>query len=334
MNRAQYLLLPIILGVAASLSADTIELKNGTTLEGNIITDGPDAVVIEYKVTPTIKDQKTIQKEDIVKMTSVSEDEKAYKELGNLTPPATALDTSFYDPLVDRRIPEFITAYRYSKHVPELREVSANLEKERNRIRQGDRKVEGVWITAVEIQKDPVESQSRIRLAEIKVRSSAKDYVGALQSYELLEKNGTNSKVLPEAIGLALTNIAMLQQDLAVAQATFPALAQQTILKLGGNPAKPTDPITLFVMQGSTNLPAVSANSSSVGADEIAAVKASIVRDVIAAKAAQKKAELDGSKFFPIYPSLKEMMDALQKLAVAEKDRLIDLRKKLTGGKP
>jgi acetyl-CoA acetyltransferase len=64
-----------------------------------------------------------------------------------------------------------------------------------------------------------------------------------------------------------------------------------------------------------------------------AAVKASIVRDVIAAKAAQKKAELDGSKFFPIYPSLKEMMDSLQKLAVAEKARLLELKTKLRGGK-
>lgn len=334
MSRPLFFLSLIFLGVMTSLSADTIELKNGTILEGNIITDGPDSVVIEYKVTPSIKDQKTVPKEDIVKMTSVSEDEKAFKDLGNLTPPPTALDTAFYDPLVDRKIPEFITAYRYSKHVSALREAAANLEKERNRIRQGDRKVEGVWITAVEIQKDPVETQARIRLADIKLRTASGDHVGALQSYELLEKNCTNSKVLPEAIGLALTNIGMLQQDLSVAQATFPALAQQTILRLGGNPANPADPVTLFVIQGSTNMPVASTNSSRVGADEIAAVKASIVRDVVAAKAEQKKVELDGSKFFPIYPSLKEMMDSLQKLAVAEKARLLDLRKKLTGGKP
>jgi len=46
-----------------------------------------------------------------------------------------------------------------------------------------------------------------------------------------------------------------------------------------------------------------------------------------------KKAEVDGTKFFPIFQSSKEALDALQTLVATEKIRLTALQKSLAAAK-
>jgi len=307
------ILLGLLSAVIPAAYADTIQLKNGKTVEGNIINDGPDGVVVEYNVTASIKDQKTIPREEIASMVTLSPDDKAFQALGSLTSPTTVLDTGYYDVIIDKKIPEFIAAYPYSKHVSPLRAASRSLDAERARIRQGDRKIDGVWITAAEIQADPAQSDARIKFAAMKVRTEAGDPVGALQGYELLEKNYPTAKVMPDAVDLALKNLAQLQQNVAVAEANFSVLDKDRQKALG------------TAVPGQTN--------AAVGADEVKALRSNIEQETLSAKTAMKKAEVDGTKFFPIFQSSKEALDALQTLVATEKIRLTALQKSLAAAK-
>ena len=49
-----------------NLSADSIKLKNGTVLEGKIVEETTDSITIEYKVTKSINDIKTVKRSDVL----------------------------------------------------------------------------------------------------------------------------------------------------------------------------------------------------------------------------------------------------------------------------
>jgi hypothetical protein len=292
------LCLLIVASVAVTLRADVITLKNGREIKGEILNETPDAVQIEYYVTPTIKDQKFYSRDEIAHMVAIPADEKAFLAIGNLSTPNTVLDTAFYDQLIDKKIPEFLGCYRYSKHLAELREDLHSLDAERSRVRRGDRRINGVWITAAQIASDPYQSGAKIKFAEIKELAATNDCVSSLQTYEMLEKEFPGAEVMPDAIALAQNQIDQLQEKLSLAKTNFEIIDKRRQRALLLAPA-----------------------------DQAREIKDSLQNEKLAATNALATATADGAKFFPIFQNSKESMDALQTLITAEKTRLTALQK-------
>jgi len=292
------LCLLIVAFAAVTLRADVITLKDGREIKGEILNETPDAVLIEYYVTPTIKDQKLYSRDEIAHMVAIPADEKAFLAIGNLATPDTVLDTAFYDQLIDKKIPEFLGHYPYSKHLAELREDLHSLEAERSRVRRGDRRINGVWITAAQITADPYQSGAKIKFTEMKELAGTNDCVSSLQSYELLEKEFSGSEVMPDAIALAQIQIDQLQEKLAIAKTNFEIIDKRRQKAIALAPA-----------------------------DQAREIKDALQNEKLAATNALAIATADGSKFFPIFQNSKESMDALQILITAEKTRLTALQK-------
>ena len=278
--------------------ADTLALKDGREIKGDILSETPDAILIEYYVTPTIKDQKSFSRDEILNVLAVPADEKAYVAIGSLATPDTVLDTSFYDLLIDKKIPEFLGRFRYSKHLTELREDLKSLEEERSRVRRGDRRINGVWITEAQIAADPYQSGAKIKFTGMKELASTNDTIGSLQSYELLEKEFPGSNVMPAAIILAQAQLDQLQEKLNLAKTNFEIIDKRRQKAL-----------TLAL------------------ADQAKEIKDALEKEKVSAKDALNAATADGSKFFPIFQNTKESMEALQALITAEKTRLTALQK-------
>ena len=300
MKRMNFTLLCLLIVVfaAVTLRADLITLKDGREIKGEILSETPDSVLIEYYVTPTIKDQKIYSRDEIAQIVAIPADEKAFLAIGNLVTPHTVLDTAFYDQLIDKKIPEYLGRYRYSKHIAELREDLHTLKEERSRVRCGDRRINGVWITAAQIAADPYQSGAKIKFAEMKELATTNDCVSSLQSYELLEKEFPGAEVMPDAIALAQTQIDQLQDKLAIAKANFEIIDKRR-----------QKTITL------------------APADQAREIKDALQNEKLEAANALATATADGSKFFPIFQNSKESMDALQKLITDEKTRLTALQK-------
>lgn len=292
-------LLPaLLLCPVFSVVADSITLKDGKVLKGDVINDGPDGVLIEYFVTSTIKDQKLVAKDEIATISVTPSDEKAFQDLGSLASPQTILDTSFHDQLIEKKIPEYLKQYPYSRHLTELREDLRSLEAERARLRQGDRRINGAWIEAAKIEADPYQFGAKIQFAEMKDRVDAKDPVGALQSYELLEKKYPASDVIPDAVDAALKSIDLLQERIGLANTNF----------------------DIFEKRRQKTL-------ANARADQAKELRDAMEKDAALAKKAMAAASADGSKFFPVFQNNREALDALQTLVTAEKARLIQLQK-------
>ena len=292
------LCLLIVAFAAVTLKADIITLKDGREIKGEILSEKPDAVLIEYYVTPTIKDQKVYSRDNIDHMIVTPADEKAFLALGNLATPDTVLDTAFFDQLIDKKIPEYLGRYRYSKHLAELREDLHALEAERSRVRRGDRRINGVWITAAQIAADLYQSGAKIKLTEMKELAATNDCVSSLQSFELLEKEFPGAEVMPDAIVLAQTQIDQLQDKLTLAKTNFEIIDKHRQKAIALSPA-----------------------------DQAREIKDALQNEKLEAANALATATADGSKFFPIFQNSKESMDSLQTLIAAEKIRLTTLQK-------
>lgn len=273
--------------------ADTLILKDGSEIKGEIMDNQPDAIVIEYLVTPTIKDQKTVPRDSIARIVTASDDEKDFVALGSLTTPSNVLDTSFYDSLIDRKIPEFIRQYPYTSHITELREALRTFTAERIRVRQGDRRIDGVWITAAQIAADPYQLGARLKLHEIRQSALNKDSVAALKEYELLEAGYPASRVMPDAVDLALTQLELLQGQLSTAQANFDILDTNRRQVIAAAPA-----------------------------DQAKELQDAVDHENQTASAAIETAGKDGTKFFPVFPNNKEALDQLQTVVTSEKERI------------
>jgi len=300
MKRMNFTLLCLLIVVfaAVTLRADLITLKDGREIKGEILSETPDSVLIEYYVTPTIKDQKVYSRDEIAQIAAIPADEKAFLAIGNLTTPDTVVDTAIYDQLIDKKIPEFLGNYRYSKHIAELREDLHTLKEERSRVRCGDRRINGVWITAAQIAADPYQSGAKIKFSEMKELATTNDCVSSLQSYELLEKEFPGAEVMPDAIALAQTQIDQLQDKLAIAKANFEIIDKRRQKTIALAPA-----------------------------DQAREIKNALQNEKLEAANALANATADGSKFFPIFQNSKESMDALQTLITDEKTRLTVLQK-------
>lgn len=287
-----------VLTALSPLGADTLQLKDGSEVKGEIISKDGDSVLIEYFVTATIKDQKSIPKSEIEKIVTVAEDEKSYRDLGPMAPLPTLLDATAYDGLLDRKIAQFLKTYPYSSHLAEIREKQSILAGERERVKRGDRKIDGVWITSEEIAADPVQNGGRIALARMRISAASGDPASALQTYELLEKESPGSDAMAEALPLALRQLSELQTKVNAARATYDINEKARLAAL-----------------------------TAARADQAKEMKSLRERDLAAAEAARKSAETSGAKFFPVFPSVKESLDALQSIMNSEHDRLVTLSK-------
>ena len=282
----------LLAAMAPFLQAECIKLNNGKVINGLILEDTPDGILMEYFVTPTIRDQKLFPKDQIASVVKDSPDEKAFKALGTLVSPKTIHDTSFHDELILKKIPSYLKKYPYSSHLSELRATLATLEGERDRLLAGDRKINGDWISATVINADPYQMGAKIKYAEITELAAENNALGSLQSCELLEKTYPGSAVLPDTIDLGLAQITTLQASLDKAKSDFDVLNKRRQKSLALAPV-----------------------------DQAIEIKKAIEAEDQNAKAAIMNALSDGSKFFPVFPNNKEALDALQALIISETAR-------------
>lgn len=289
-----FFLSPMVGGVFA----DTLILKDGTKIRGEILEEGPNGITIECRVTPTIKDQKIVAKSDIERVEKVSPDQKAFQELGSLDTPPTVTTTAFYDPLIDE-LTKFTEKYPNSAHNSEACERLKTLTEERDRVQRGDRRLESVWISASEMAAEPYQTGALVKFTSIKAVAASNNAVDALKGYELLEKSYPGSAVMPDAVTIALQQLQQLQSQVWVAKANV-----EIELKNISNS------ITAF---------------EKTRADEAKKLKDAMVQYESNAKSAMTAASADGSKFFPVFHKSRESLTALQTLILAERARLNQL---------
>ncbi len=191
-----------ILLITPHVYADTIKLKDGTTLEGKILEESPSTIKIEYNVTKSIKDIKSINRSEIKEITKVSEDEIAFNAIKSLLPTDDLLSTDDYDKILADKPAKFLTLFPSSTHKDSVQKIIDEIKKEKAVIESGGVKLNGKWITGDEAAKDPYNHQARILGVKIIKASKKNNYSLVLNHFDELQMNYSYSLAYNETIPL------------------------------------------------------------------------------------------------------------------------------------
>ena len=215
MKPAVALLFPALIALC---SADTIRLRNGTDLEGVIVSEESDHYVALVQVTKSIRDQRKIPKADVIEIVGVKKDEVAFEAIAKLTPTPDLLGYEEYE----RRIEdteEFISAHSSSKLTRDAVKILAELEEEAKVVKAGGVKFDGKMIPAEEHAKKAFGLDAQIAASTVTTAGDAGNRTAALRAWSEFEQEFPTSRAFidtkPYVIKLMKSQLAAIDSELA-----------------------------------------------------------------------------------------------------------------------
>lgn len=156
-----------LLMIPMSAYADTFKLKDGTTLEGRIISEDEDAYILEVQASKSIKDERKVAKADVVKVDREQPDQKAFKEIANLLPTPDLLTTEDYGVRI-AAVQKFLEDYSKSSKLNEAKTILETLKAESAAVSAGGIKLDDKIIPHGEYLTNAYEFDAQVQ--EIKIR--------------------------------------------------------------------------------------------------------------------------------------------------------------------
>ncbi|MEO8205725.1 MAG: PTPDL family protein [Chthoniobacterales bacterium] len=201
---------------ASFLLADTVQLKSGEKVQGNIILTTPNEVVMEINISPTIRDERTIPRSEVVKIDAVGPDQQAYNNIKNLTPDPTVLEQSYYDEVIRTKIEPFLKDYDYSPYVTNVRAIRDVFLKEKARmVKSNEVKFEGAWLNKADYEKDRYQIDASALLSEIKAADDRQEYPLVLNLYDRMKRDYPKAGSFPESVTIAKENMNTVEKMIA-----------------------------------------------------------------------------------------------------------------------
>lgn len=205
--------LPILLGfgmLPSFATADVVTLKSGEKIEGKVVKESATEVSIEYKASASITDVRVLPKSDIANVEKESAEETEWLALKSLAPGPNSLAAASYEGPI-ARVQNFGTTYPASAHAAEASQLLATLQDEKARVEAGGLKIDGQWLSKETVQKERYQLSARLLLAQMQEQAHRGDYVGALNTFDQIERNFPGASVFPEAATAAQQAVAQLK---------------------------------------------------------------------------------------------------------------------------
>lgn len=279
----------------APLFADTITLTSGQKLEGKITNETDTEITVEVKVSAAVTDEQTIPKSTIAKIEKEQPDVIAWQALKNIKPGVNSLPLAQYDTLM-RPLQGFVNEYPKSAHAAAATAILSTLSEEKKRVEGGEVRLGEKWLTKEEVDKERYQIGGLLSYQYMRSQRAAGDLIGALNSFEQLEKNYPGSKSFPDAVDAARETLAALKATIDRAQQTFQTRKAEFDAGL--------------------------ANASAIQKPELLAARQRELAVGEAAVAAADKAKI---KWPALVPSSDKNLDAIAKKIPNEAQRLVRL---------
>ena len=216
-------LLPFLASFAlmAAAWADTVTLKNGEKIEGKVTAETDAELTIEI-VSGGVVDERKVAKADVAKVDKMSADEIAWGPLQNLKLGENSLPAEQYD-LIIAPLKDFTTKYPDSKHRSEAEQILGDFDGEKARVSGGEVKLGGKWMTKEEVERERYQISATIALNYMKSQAARGDAVGAMNTFEIIQKQFEGARAYLEAVGLARQVTASLKAAATQRLAALPA---------------------------------------------------------------------------------------------------------------
>lgn len=168
------------------VAADTYLLKNGSRLDGRLLSETEDAYVLEVVVAAGIKDEKVVPKGDVVSVEKARQDFMAFEKLKSLLPTPDGLSVDGYEERI-REVSAFTTAYPVSPRVEDALKMLVKLRSELKVVSNGGVKFDGHLLTAESREANAYEIDASIEERRIRGLMADGRHVEALRAFSTFE---------------------------------------------------------------------------------------------------------------------------------------------------
>lgn len=202
MNFFSFTVLTLILLVSsAPVQADTYVLTNGRKLEGELIRETEDSYVIEVQLAPTIKEEKVVNKKDVLRIIEPEKGMKEFLLLREMLPASDGLKVWEYQQRV-KSLDEFIKKYPTHSKIRDAIEMRDDMREELRQVEDGAVKIDGVLYPATELRENAYELDARMEARKIKDLVSQRQYLQALRAYSGFVDDYAATRVNEELVPL------------------------------------------------------------------------------------------------------------------------------------
>jgi len=273
-------------------SGDMVTLNSGEQIDGTIITETDTRIVIAVKVSASISDQRTVARTDIKTVVKTLPDEIAYQSLKVLKVGPNSFAPAEYDKCI-QALTGFQAKFPTSARVKDAQADIDALKQDKKRVEVGELKWNNRWYLAQEAAQQKYQIDAQRLMVVMRDQTGRGDIVGALNTFDKLERSFPASSTYPEAVESAIALVQALDRDVD----RQVNLAKVQKAKFDSGIVLETEP-TKSAM--------------------IAAQK----RQIAAAEAAFAVADKAGIKWKPLLPVVAKSPDDLKKTAASELKRL------------
>jgi hypothetical protein len=163
-------------------SADTFKLKDGSSLEGRIISDEGDSYLLEVLVTKSIKDERKVAKADVVKIEHEQPDLKAFESIVKLVPTPDLLTVDDYGMRI-AAVQKFLKDHGNSRKINEAKAILETLKTESSTVSAGGLKLNDKIISPEEYLTNGYDLDARVQEAKIRRLVYGNKFLEALRMF-------------------------------------------------------------------------------------------------------------------------------------------------------
>lgn len=190
--------------------ADTVTLKSGEKIEGKITAESDTEITLDVKISAAVTDTRTVAKSEVASVEKQQPDEMAWNaiqaiKLGPNSMPASAYDTTI------NSLKAFATQFPASTHLEDVNKLRASFEEEKARVEAGELKLDGKWLAKEDVERESYQIKASLAFNFMKDQAARGDLVGALNTFDALEKQFPGARIFPDAVELGRRVIGTLK---------------------------------------------------------------------------------------------------------------------------
>lgn len=182
--------------------ADTVTLKSGEKIEGKVVQETDQEVTIEYHVSASITDSRTIPKAEIESVAKATPDELLFQSLQALKPGPNSFPADYY-PKAVKSLQDFLTQYPKSPHADEIARQLAAFADEKSKVDGGEIKIATRWLRKEEAMRERYQITAQLLYAQMEDAARRSDLATAMNTFDQIEKGYPGSRSMPDAVELA-----------------------------------------------------------------------------------------------------------------------------------
>jgi hypothetical protein len=212
-----------ILGLLLStpaVRADTFILKDGTELEGTVLSEEGENYLLEIQVTKSIKDERVVPKAEVVRIVREKLDETAFEDLTALVPVPDSQAVAEYDRRI-AAVDAFLKEFPTTAKLKEAKEMHKALTDERAVVAAGGMKMGGLMISAADYQGNAYDLDARALELRIREHADRSEWLAALRVFSALDAEYRASTSYQAVIPVVVQVLRTFQTEVVGSLATL-----------------------------------------------------------------------------------------------------------------